>query len=212
MPGPRFLCLALAAVALVLLAMPAAAQVPKTEPVEVRAVRTGATQVARDLASLEGALARGADPARCCAGQIDALAESIEALAASARPVQSRLDKSSSRSATESSRELSVALSELETGVDQLRKATDAKTAGTAVRQIGTLQARFDAILTLLPGLWEIDAYAALVAPLNRCTALVRKVCGEENECADAPTCPHAKDMLEMYNAAATEQERYDIE
>ena len=74
------------------------------------------------------------------------------------------------------------------------------------------IYARFDAILTLLPGLWEIDAYAALVAPLNRCTALVRKVCGEENECADAPTCPHAKDMLEMYNAAATEQERYDIE
>lgn len=42
--------------------------------------------------------------------------------------------------------------------------------------------------------------YSTRVAPNNACTALVRKVCGTQNQCASSPGCPPAKQLLERYN------------
>lgn len=44
------------------------------------------------------------------------------------------------------------------------------------------------------------EAYAQLITPTNECTILVRKVCGQQNQCASAPGCPLAKQLLELYN------------
>jgi hypothetical protein len=46
----------------------------------------------------------------------------------------------------------------------------------------------------------EAAEYAALVAPTNECTILVRWVCGSENQCASSPGCPVAKQLLQLYN------------
>jgi hypothetical protein len=44
------------------------------------------------------------------------------------------------------------------------------------------------------------EAYAQLITPTNECTILVRKVCGLQNQCASAPGCPLAKQLLDLYN------------
>ena len=44
------------------------------------------------------------------------------------------------------------------------------------------------------------EAYAQLITPTNECTILVRKVCGQQNQCASAPGCPLAKQLLDLYN------------
>ena len=46
----------------------------------------------------------------------------------------------------------------------------------------------------------EERAYAELVAPGNECTILVRKVCGNENQCPSSPGCPVAMELLRRYN------------
>ena len=44
------------------------------------------------------------------------------------------------------------------------------------------------------------EAYAQLITPTNECTILVRKVCGLQNQCASAPGCPLAKQLLDFFN------------
>ena len=44
------------------------------------------------------------------------------------------------------------------------------------------------------------EVYAQLITPTNECTILVRKVCGQQNQCASAPGCPLAKQLLDLYN------------
>ncbi len=47
------------------------------------------------------------------------------------------------------------------------------------------------------------EAYAQLITPTNECTILVRKVCGLQNQCASAPGCPLAKQLLDLYNTGS---------
>ena len=46
------------------------------------------------------------------------------------------------------------------------------------------------------------DEYAALIAPANECTILVRKACGQENQCADRAGCSASMYLLGIYNEA----------
>ena len=46
-------------------------------------------------------------------------------------------------------------------------------------------------------------AYAQLIGPTNECTILVRKVCGSQNQCASAPGCPLARQLLDLYNGGS---------
>jgi hypothetical protein len=52
-----------------------------------------------------------------------------------------------------------------------------------------------------------VNAYASLIAPTNECTLLVRKVCGMENQCANSPGCPPAKQLLERFNQSTDHAE-----
>lgn len=47
----------------------------------------------------------------------------------------------------------------------------------------------------------EERAYADLIASANECSILVRKVCGETNQCASSPGCPIAKELLSRLNS-----------
>ncbi len=42
--------------------------------------------------------------------------------------------------------------------------------------------------------------YATLIAPSNACTALVRRVCGDAEQCGSRAGCSSAKYLLERYN------------
>lgn len=44
------------------------------------------------------------------------------------------------------------------------------------------------------------EQYAELISPTNECTILVRKVCGLQNQCAAAPGCPLATQLLATFN------------
>lgn len=56
------------------------------------------------------------------------------------------------------------------------------------------------------------DAWAALLAPQNRCTDLVRKVCGPAQECGEAATCPTALQILDLYNGQPDAEAAYEFE
>lgn len=43
--------------------------------------------------------------------------------------------------------------------------------------------------------------YAKLISPGNECTVLVRKTCGDRNQCASDPGCKTAKLLLDGFNA-----------
>ena len=45
------------------------------------------------------------------------------------------------------------------------------------------------------------SSYASLIAPTNECTILVRKVCGQENQCGNGSGCGAAMNLLQAYNS-----------
>ena len=54
--------------------------------------------------------------------------------------------------------------------------------------------------------------WANLIAPINFCTDLVRKVCGAEKQCADASTCAITITLLDLYNAETDAEEQHEQE
>jgi len=46
----------------------------------------------------------------------------------------------------------------------------------------------------------RLQSYRQLIAPNNRCTQLVRKVCGQNNQCAASSGCAPARQLLDRYN------------
>lgn len=82
----------------------------------------------------------------------------------------------------------------------------DAKAESTRLQRVYSMERSRFRLATPVPGMRRsadsaADDYAALVAPNNECTILVRKACGSANQCADSPGCPVAKSLLERYNA-----------
>ena len=56
------------------------------------------------------------------------------------------------------------------------------------------------------------QVWANYIAPLNRCTDLVRKVCGVEKQCADSGVCPIAVQLLDEYNSLPAGAEQFAFE
>lgn len=54
--------------------------------------------------------------------------------------------------------------------------------------------------------------WANLIAPVNRCTDLVRKVCGAGKECGDRGACSAAVQVLKLYNSQPTQEAKYEFE
>ncbi len=54
--------------------------------------------------------------------------------------------------------------------------------------------------------------WASLITPINRCTDLVRKVCGVNKECGSSGSCAVTIQLLDLYNAESNASEKYEIE
>lgn len=54
--------------------------------------------------------------------------------------------------------------------------------------------------------------WASYIAPLNRCTDLVRKTCGSGKQCAASGSCSLAVQFLELYNAESDSAAKYEFE
>ena len=57
----------------------------------------------------------------------------------------------------------------------------------------------------------RLQNYRGLTAPNNRCTQLVRRVCGQNNQCSKSPGCRPARQLLDRYNQSSG-AERQQIE
>ena len=65
---------------------------------------------------------------------------------------------------------------------------------------------RFKLPKIVIPG-----SYASLITPTNECTILVRKVCGQENQCSTSPGCEVSMTLLQRFNATTTDNDRIGL-
>lgn len=64
-------------------------------------------------------------------------------------------------------------------------------------------RSRFKLPKIVIPG-----SYASLITPTNECTILVRKVCGQQNQCGTTPGCEVSMTLLQRFNATTTDDDR----
>lgn len=89
------------------------------------------------------------------------------------------------------------------------KKSVSRKKMATMTKSANRMRAKFR---RNNPNASEDAEWAALLAPENYCTDLVRKVCGVNKECADSGSCALTIQMLELYNGETNAADKSDIE
>lgn len=168
--------------------------------------------VQSDAAALRERLrqAGGAPAARCCTDALARVTASVTATGEQSRLLIARLAAQGHPGAAARQREVAAGAAAMQAALDALRSARDGAAAGEAATRLIGASERHAVVARRYAAADPLLWYRQMVLERNDCTTLVRRVCGENFQCAASSGCPVALKLLGMYNNRPDPREKQD--
>jgi hypothetical protein len=173
---------------------------------QVVAVESRLATLQAEITSIQTVLSRARESSSlrdCCGAELARIRTAHQEMELENRKLSSQLANSRESSAHAAAREIDAAVRAVQEAAGKVEQARTVADAGPLLRDFADAVFRHKSIAERLNPVDPLLLYLRLVEPVNECTLLVKKVCGDTYDCPDSPGCPVALQLLERYNTVS---------